>query len=448
MECHSRIILRLCTSIFVLLLTPSVVDAQATALTYRHDHHLFTLVPSHFTAWWGTDEVWMYNNAEIQPLPQWRSDGDAAVLLPEGVTVALRNTWNRHAIRQTLIERIGDEFNREAGSVTIGRTDLGEISFDGVGLLGRSLQLEEAVDLTIFALENAVYDIVLPVDIIQPELTVNDGDLQKAGISEVIAIGESNFAGSPYNRRHNIAVGLERFNGHLVPQGEQFSFNAVLGPVNARTGYKPELVILGDKTLPEYGGGLCQVSTTAYRGIWEYGFPIEQRKNHSFAVGYYGPQGTDATIYPPSLDMKFLNDSAGDILIQTHVDGDYAYFIYYGSADLRKTELVGPFNWDHKKAPPDRIEYVTSLPPGERLKVGGAVPGMKTAWFRITSSGSSVNTEGYYSIYEARPLYFQIGVESGISDTEEEVEGASQLAPIVQPVRRQLPRYNPRSLRR
>jgi vancomycin resistance protein YoaR len=235
------------------------------------------------------------------------------------------------------------------------------------------------------------------------------------GIKEVVTVGESDFSGSPGPRRHNIAVGLARFNGHTIARGEEFSFDAVLGPVNASTGYQKELVILGERTLPDYGGGLCQVSTTAYRGAWEYGLPITDRRNHSFAVRYYGPQGTDATVYPPHTDLQFTNDTPGALLLQTHVENDKAYFIYYGTRDERTSTVYGPYTWGQQEPPPPRSEYTADIPAGTMRKVGDAVPGMHAAWFRVlehmTASGARVSSvDGTYSIYEARPLFTQIGV--------------------------------------
>jgi vancomycin resistance protein YoaR len=231
------------------------------------------------------------------------------------------------------------------------------------------------------------------------------------GITEVVTVGESNYAGSPANRRHNIATGLARFNGHIIPQGTVFSFGETLGRVDGSTGYRKELVIKGEKTEPDYGGGLCQVSSTAYRGAWEYGFPIKQRINHSYAVSYYGPQGTDATVYPPNPDMKFENDGPSALLIQTHHDeDDHAYFIYYGTKDKRRSSVYGPFIWNRTAAPPDRTIMTTELPPGERRKVGDRHPGMNAAWVRYTTLDDGTELEDTtVSIYQARPLFYEVG---------------------------------------
>ncbi len=369
-------------------------------LLFRHDHHLFAVQST--AAWRKTEKVWLYNGTEISV------QQDDVIGLPVGLKKSERTMWNEESIAKALDEQIASTFDRSRGEVTISKED-GAVVFDGVGLIGRSVDIDHATKLTIEALEARVHDIHLPVTLEQPRIDVLDAELRDQGIYEVISIGESDYSGSPLARKSNIATGLSKFNGHVIPQGETFSFNQTLGPVNASTGYQKELVILGEKTLPEYGGGLCQVSTTAYRGLWEYGFPIAARRNHSFAVRYYSPQGTDATIYPPYTDMKFVNDSPGSILIQTYHEEDHAYFIYYGRQDNRDSEVIGPYVWDAKPPPPDRVEYTKEIPVGTERIAGRAVPGMQAAWFRVINVAEEETVEPFYSFYEARPNFTQIG---------------------------------------
>lgn len=354
-------------------------------------------------------EEWTYNGHVIPPPAHFRVDGDIIPPLPPGFTRTTSWTWNQSAIAQTLAQRIGSVLNREAGRVIIRRTEAGTIAFDGIGTLGRTLLSKQAAILTAAALEQGVSDIVLPVREIQPQIVVLDPELLDQGIQHVVAVGESDFRGSPEARTHNITVGLSKFNGTLIPKGATFSFNAVLGRVDASTGYWKELVILGPHTLPEYGGGLCQVSTTAYRGVWEAGFPMVQRRNHSFAVRYYGPQGTDATIFPPHTDMQFVNDGPSSLLIQTNAQHGFATFIYYGTRDDRDVEILGPKLWDVQEPPPDREEFTTDIPPGTTRKVSERVPGMKALWFRFIRKGEEEIAERVFSAYEARGLLTQIG---------------------------------------
>lgn len=187
-------------------------------------------------------------------------------------------------------------------------------------------------------------DVQLIIEKVQPEITTESID--NMGITALLATGESNFYGSPNNRKHNIAVGAARFQGTLVGPGDEFSFNKALGDVGPREGYLPELVIKKGETVPEYGGGLCQVSTTAFRAAVEAGLEITERRNHAYPVKYYDPQGTDATIYPPHPDLSFKNNTPAYILIQTRIEGNKLFFDFYGSDDGRKVKLIGPYIYD------------------------------------------------------------------------------------------------------
>lgn len=390
------------------------MEAATPTLTYRHRHHVFTINARSTADWQGTKEVWTYRGQLIVPPAELRAEGNEPVVLPDGFEKSVQIDWDQNAIANTIAEIIAGPINRPAGSVTISRNASGSIVFEGTGFPGQEINLALAARLTVQALEQGATDITLPVTVTPPQVTVNDPALRELGIKEFVTIGESDFSGSTKNRIHNVTTGLNRFNGHLIEKDETFSFVEVLGPVDAGAGYLKELTIIGDKTLPDYGGGLCQVSSTAYRGVWEYGFPIVQRKNHSFAVHYYAPQGTDATVYPPNVDIKFLNDSPGALLMQTAIDvpNTKAYFIYYGTKDERKSNVYGPYTWNHTPAPPPRTEETLEIAPGTRRKVGDAVPGMNAAWFRVVEKDGTTEEEGTYSIYQARPLYWQIGVTS------------------------------------
>jgi vancomycin resistance protein YoaR len=173
-------------------------------------------------------------------------------------------------------------------------------------------------------------------------------NIDELGIEELIAVGESNFSGSPRNRRHNIKVAAEKLNGILVKPEDTYSLVENIGEVNAEAGYLPELVIKENKTIPEYGGGLCQIATTNFRAAVNAGLEIAERQSHSYAVSYYNPQGTDATIYIPHPDLRFINDTPAYILIQTKIEGNKLYFEFYGTSDGREVELVGPHYWDRR----------------------------------------------------------------------------------------------------
>lgn len=215
-----------------------------------------------------------------------------------------------------------------------------------LGQDGRRLNLEKSGEEIVENLKNRRKTIVLAVQIIEPEITAKKAD--ELGIKKLLGTGVSDFSGSPKNRRENIRIGAVKFHGILLKPGEEFSFNKLLGEVGPKQGYLPELVIKRNKTVPEYGGGLCQVSTTAFRAAVNSGLLITDRIQHSFPVKYYNPQGFDAAIYPPSADLKFKNDSPEHILIQTKIEKSKLTFEFYGTSDGREAKIIGPEEYDKK----------------------------------------------------------------------------------------------------
>jgi vancomycin resistance protein YoaR len=232
----------------------------------------------------------------------------------------------------------------------------GKITEFSTAQRGRLLNVSESRDNIISALTqnidssaktpNGENTIELVIDEIEPRLALDK--INDLGINTLLGHGESNFAGSPNSRIHNIGVGAKTFSGVLLGPGQEFSFNQTLGTVDASSGYLPELVIKGGKIIPEYGGGLCQVSTTLFRAAVASGLVILERHPHSIPVRYYNPQGFDAAIYPGISDLKFRNDTPAHILIQSSISGSKLYFEIYGISDGRKVTIDGPHQYDVK----------------------------------------------------------------------------------------------------
>lgn len=223
----------------------------------------------------------------------------------------------------------------------------GAVSITTASKAGRALDVSDAATKIRDAiLNNDNRTVALKVDVSEAE--ISEKNIAKLGITKLIGTGTSNFAGSPKNRIFNLTLGAKKFNGVVIKPGQEFSFTGLLGEVDASTGYLPELVIKENKTVPDYGGGICQVSTTAFRAAVNTGLEITERHQHSYAVQYYAPQGTDATIYVPKPDLRFVNNTPGYILIETKVEGKILTFNFYGTDDGRKVETQGPTIYDRK----------------------------------------------------------------------------------------------------
>ncbi len=189
--------------------------------------------------------------------------------------------------------------------------------------------------------EKPAKNIAIIADTAKPK--INLPMTNKLGINQLISQGTSNYAGSSNNRIHNIKTGANQISGYILPPEEELSFNQIIPETSAETGYLPEYVIKKNKTALEYGGGLCQVSTTLFRAAVNAGLNITERHPHAFPVGYYNPQGFDATVYSPWTDLRFINNTPNHILIDSYTSGYNLYFNLYGTDDGRQVKVKGPW---------------------------------------------------------------------------------------------------------
>ncbi len=251
-----------------------------------------------------------------------------------------RTSWDENAIR-AFVSNLAKQLNKDPVDATLQMAN-GKVAVFSLSSKGIKIDENKTFALILDRLKNNTFsgNITIPYSTEKPVISTDS--IANLGVTSLIGEGYSNFAGSPKNRIANIEVAIKNFNGALIKPGEEFSFLKTLGPVDAAHEYLPELSIVGNKTEPEYGGGICQVSTTAFRAALYSGLKITARTNHAYPVSYYNPQGMDATVYIPSPDLKFINNTPGYILIQTRIEGTKLIFDFYGTDDGRKTAIGGP----------------------------------------------------------------------------------------------------------
>lgn len=249
------------------------------------------------------------------------------------------------------LENLQFEINREPTNAVFGEKDGSIIVVSGGetgAVLGLDKSAQKIADEMAKGAGEGNKDIAVRLIIEEKDPDINMKTLSDLGINALVGQGKSNFAGSPKNRKHNIKVGSAKFNNVIIKPDEEFSFVETLGEITVKAGYLAELVIKGDRTVPELGGGICQVSTTAFRAAIYSGLPITERKAHSYAVSYYAPHGMDSTIYPPHPDLRFKNDTGGNILIQTMVVNNDVTFNFFGVKQNRTIKIIGPKTYDRQ----------------------------------------------------------------------------------------------------
>jgi vancomycin resistance protein YoaR len=168
------------------------------------------------------------------------------------------------------------------------------------------------------------------------------------------------------NRAFNVEKAAELINGQVVKPGATWSFNDTVGDRNEKNGWKLAYGIFSGSTLTEqYGGGICQVSTTLYNALLEaYPYFDFSRRCHSFPSTYVD-KGLDATVDTDHIDFTFTNNSDYPVYIFAYVSKNSTY-------TSRKRDITVLI---YGKALPDGIEYkkrtvvVEEIPPAEDIIV-------------------------------------------------------------------------------
>jgi vancomycin resistance protein YoaR len=290
----------------------------------------------------------------------------------------------------------------------------GEITVVSPSQIGRSLDVPATLEAIRQAALSPERQAALPLVLVEP--AVNMHKVDQMGIKELVVEGSSNFKGSSADRVHNIAVAAAAVDNTVVPPGGVFSFNQAIGDVSEEYGYKDSLIIWGDRTAVGIGGGVCQVSTTVFRAAYYGGFPIEERWNHGYVVGWYGTPGLDATIYTPTVDFKFRNTTDNYLIIKSVLDEAKGIltFRFYGTKPPWQVEVTGPEILKETPPPPAVYQRDASLAPGEVRQVDWAAKGMDVAWRRVIrdAAGNVVQDETLKSSYTPWAAYYLVGPDA------------------------------------
>jgi vancomycin resistance protein YoaR len=280
--------------------------------------------------------------------------------------------------------------------------------------IGRTLDITETLQRISDAIARGDHRVALAVKV-QPPDFVDTTKAADIGITQLIATGQTSYLGSSKERMTNISAATARFQGIIIKPGETFSFDNYLGDVSLDTGYAEALIIANGLTIKGVGGGVCQVSTTAFRAAFFAGFPIIERWPHAYRVGWYEPgfgPGLDATVFSPSVDFKFKNDTPYHLLIEAYANNQAGRltFKFYSTNDGRQITVSDPIIENVVPHPPDKIEEDPTLPAGQRQQVDYAANGADVTVKRtVTRGGVLVSDDTVFTRYQPWQAIFKVG---------------------------------------
>ncbi|MFZ5820633.1 MAG: VanW family protein [Chloroflexota bacterium] len=287
--------------------------------------------------------------------------------------------------------------------------------------VGRAVDVSASIVAINEALLRGEHNIPLQIAETQPAAP-DTATGEQLGITELLIAETSYFYGSSAERIQNIQAAAKQFHGLLVAPGETFSMGSAMGDVSLDNGFAEALIIYGGRTIKGVGGGVCQVSTTLFRTVFRYGFPVVERIPHAYRVSYYeqtaggavdpGLAGLDATVYFPLVDFKFTNDTPYWILMETYVSAEARTITWkmYSTRDGRSVawETSGPQN---VVLPPKPLfEVNDELNEGQIKQVDWAASGADVLVTRTVSKNGAVYfTDQFKTHYEPWQAVCQIG---------------------------------------
>lgn len=220
----------------------------------------------------------------------------------------------------------------------------------------------------------------IPLKTLYPNVKTSDIGIE--AFPNLLSSYSTSFASSSSNRATNVSLATNKINGKVLMPGEVFSFNGTVGKRTPQAGFKVAGVYMNGQVATDYGGGICQVSSTLYNAVLRANLEIVDRSNHMFEVGYV-PIGTDATVSWGAPDFKFKNSRSYPIKIVTSSSNRKCVVKFYGLKESEEydIEIVSY----RTGSVPYRTTYTTdsSLAAGQQKVIQRGSNGAKSVAYRI-----------------------------------------------------------------
>ncbi len=241
--------------------------------------------------------------------------------------------------------------------------------------------------------------------------------LPERSTAEAKALGIDRLLGSyktynsgTWDRITNLRLGVTLLDGTLVAPGGIFSLNGAIGERTEERGFRTAPVIIGTEFEEEVGGGTSQVATTVFNAAWEAGVRITERNPHSLYISRY-QLGRDATVYWPSLDLKFENDTRAWILVKGFVEGDGIRVSLYGGERRRVESSSGTLEVTGRP-PVERVSDATLLRGRTFVEAEGSSPSRTSVTRTIYgSNGELLRAETWNTSYKGETRIVHVGTK-------------------------------------
>ena len=246
----------------------------------------------------------------------------------------------------------------------------------------------------------------IPVTITQPSITAET--LKAKLFHDTLARTATNLDEGNAPRTNNIRLAAQAINGTILNPGDEFSYNGTVGERTAARGYQEAHAYSGGKIIDEFGGGVCQPSSTLYMAVLRADLKVIERHNHSFTVSYT-PLGEDATVDYGNLDFRFVNNTAYPVKILAEQTDGQMIMTIVGTKTSNKTVTTRTEVLETYK-PETVTKTDSSMEAGDSRVETSGITGYSTKTYKqITENGKTTEVLANSSTYSKRDEVVYVG---------------------------------------
>lgn len=325
------------------------------------------------------------------------------------------------------IDKIAGEVIGDAVNATVNKEDVKTIISEKPGV---QFDVEEA--RTIIG-DGSAESYEIPATITPAKVTAED--LEEVLFRDTLAQTSTYLDESNTARTNNVRLAAASINGTILNPGDEFSYNGVVGERTEERGYKPAGAYVNGQVVDEFGGGVCQPSSTLYMAVLRADLEVTERHNHSFTVAYT-PLGEDATVDYGNLDFRFKNDTDYPIKILAEQTNGQMIMTIVGTKTTDKkvetrTEVLATYT-------PETIEKKdNTMKVGQTRVETTPITGYSTRTYKIiTENGKTTEELANSSNYVKRDKVVYVGTiqpetakqPETSTDSEKDTTGATETA--------------------
>lgn len=353
------------------------------------------------------DQTW---TASREDLSSWI----ATEIVPEGSGFRLKPVVNENVAKSTLLSTLRSNISQDGLTVTFDKNAAGEISVSS-NATGTVPMVSDAVTqmndtFFVTGTRNEAPKISIATTDLPSSMSLDDA--KNFGIVGEISSFTTQYATGAEARNHNIHTAADYLTNSIAKaNGGTWSFNDTAGEATVERGYQNAGAIVEGEYSDAIGGGICQVATTVFNSIYLAGYPVTERHNHTLYIASY-PEGRDAAIAFPYMDLVWQNDSSSDVLlVMSYTNSSVTATLMGVSPNYQVSTEYGEWKEGTKFTTKYRID--DSLAAGKEYVETTGVDGSSITIVRTVkdASGQILHEDAFTSVYDPKNEVIVKGAE-------------------------------------